>query len=70
MWERSAKLDGSFSIVWRNLGIGYFNVSKQPAKARAAYEKAFRANPSDARLLYERDQLWKRLGEKPEKALA
>jgi tetratricopeptide (TPR) repeat protein len=68
-WERSAKLDGNFSIVWRNLGIGYFNVRKQPAKARAAYEKAFKANPSDARLLYERDQLWKRLREKPLKRL-
>ncbi len=69
LWERSAKLDGSFSIVWRNLGIGYFNISKQPAKARAAYDQACKANPSDARLLYERDQLWKRLAEKPEKRL-
>ena len=69
MWERSAKLDGSFSIVWRNLGIGYFNFSKNPAKARKAYEKAFAADSSDARLFYERDQLWKRLGEKPGKRL-
>jgi len=69
LWERSAKLDGTFSVVWRNLGIGYFNIRKQPAKARAAYERAFNANLSDARLLYERDQLWKRLGEKPEKRL-
>ena len=68
-WERSVKLDGIFSIVWRNLGIGYFNICKQPAKARAAYENAFDANPSDARLLYERDQLWKRLGERPERRL-
>jgi tetratricopeptide (TPR) repeat protein len=66
LWERSAKLNPVFSIVWRNLGIGYFNVSKEPAKAKAAYEKAFAANPNDARLLYERDQLWKRLGENPE----
>ncbi len=69
LWEKSAKLDPDFSIVWRNLGIGYFNISKNPAKARAAYDKAFRANPADARLLFERDQLWKRLGEKPEKRL-
>ncbi len=69
LWERSAKLNPDFSIVWRNLGIGYFNISKQPAKARAAYERAFRANPRDARLLFERDQLWKRLGEKPAKRL-
>jgi tetratricopeptide (TPR) repeat protein len=69
LWEKSAKLDPSYSIVWRNLGIGYFNLRQQPAKARAAYEKAFVANRADARLLYERDQLWKRLGEKPEKRL-
>ena len=68
-WERSAKLNGSFSIVWRNLGMGYFNVRRQPAKARTAYERAFKANPADARLLYERDQLWKRLREKPQKRL-
>ena len=68
-WEKSAKLDSKFSIVWRNLGIGYFNIRSQPVKARAAYDKAFKANPADARLLYERDQLWKRLGEKPENRL-
>ncbi|HEX4645382.1 MAG TPA: tetratricopeptide repeat protein, partial [Verrucomicrobiae bacterium] len=69
LWEKSAKLDGSFAIVWRNLGIGHFNVSQLPAQARAAYDQAFRANPADARLLYERDQFWKRLGEKPAKRL-
>jgi tetratricopeptide (TPR) repeat protein len=68
-WEKSARLDPNFSIVWRNLGIGYFNVSHKPDQARRAYEKAFRANSNDARLLYERDQLWKRLGESPEKRL-
>jgi tetratricopeptide (TPR) repeat protein len=68
-WEKSAKLDPNFSVVWRNLGIGYFNILQQPAEARAAYDRAFRANPADARLLYERDQLWKRLGEKPAKRL-
>ncbi len=65
LWERSARLDPKFSVVWRNLGIGYFNVAQQPAKARAAYDCAVRANPSDARLVYERDQLWKRLGVSP-----
>ncbi len=69
LWEKSARIDPNFSIVWRNLGIGYFNIFKKPAKARAAYDKAFKANPADARLLFERDQLWKRLGEKPAKRL-
>lgn len=65
LWEKSARLAPRFSVVWRNLGMGYFNISKQSTKARAAYERAIRANPRDARILYERDQLWKRLGEAP-----
>ena len=69
LWEKSARLDSHFPIVWRNLGIGYFNISRNPAKARTAYDRAFRANLQDARLLYERDQLWKRLGEKPAQRL-
>jgi tetratricopeptide (TPR) repeat protein len=69
LWEKAAKADPGFPIVWRNLGIGYFNVIKNPAKARAAYDKAFKANPADARLLFERDQLWKRLGAKPARRL-
>ena len=64
-WEKSARLAPRFSVVWRNLGIGAFNVLKQPGRARAAYERAFAANPGDARLLYERDQLWKRIGVAP-----
>ena len=70
LWERSAELDPTFSVVWRNLGIGYFNVSKKSAKARSAYDRAFEANPADARLLYERDQLWKRTGRSPARRLA
>ncbi|MBI5384485.1 MAG: DUF5107 domain-containing protein [Verrucomicrobia bacterium] len=69
LWERAAKLDPKFSVVWRNLGIAYFNIRRQPTKARAAYERAHAAGPQDARLLYERDQLWKRLGESPAKRL-
>ncbi len=69
LWERSARLDPHNALVWRNLGIGYFNVRRRPAKARAAYEKAFRADPASARILYERDQLWKRLGDRPAKRL-
>jgi tetratricopeptide (TPR) repeat protein len=69
LWERSARIDPSFSVVWRNLGIGCFNIRRQPAKARAAYERAFRADPASARVLFERDQLWKRLGTEPAKRL-
>ena len=70
LWEQSAKIDPSFSVVWRNLGIGFFNISKNAAKALNAYDQALRANPKDARLLYERDQLWKRVGKSPKARLA
>ena len=69
LWERAARLDKNFAIVWRNLGIAYFNIQQKPARARQAYDRAFQANPADARLLYERDQLWKRLGERPARRL-
>lgn len=65
LWEQSARLDPSWSVVWRNLGIGYFNVSGKSDAARAAFDKALQADPTDARVLYERDQLWKRTGESP-----
>jgi tetratricopeptide (TPR) repeat protein len=69
LWERASRLEPRSSVVWRNLGIGYFNIQRKPGKAVAAYAHAIRVNPDDARLLYERDQLWKRLGYSPAKRL-
>ena len=60
-WEASVSGDGSFATPWRNLGIAYFNIRKNRQAALAAYEQAFAINPADARLLYELDQLRKRL---------
>jgi tetratricopeptide (TPR) repeat protein len=68
-WERSTELDASFSVAWRNLGIGYFNVLGDAGKAREAFDKAMEVNPEDARVFYERDQLWKRIGETPRNRL-
>ncbi len=70
LWEQSARLDPAFSVVWRNLGIGYCNVLGNPELARSAFDKALEVNPTDARVLYERDQLWKRTGESPERRLS
>jgi tetratricopeptide (TPR) repeat protein len=61
-WESSVRLDASFAIPWRNLGIAYFNVRKDAVNAHAAYQNAFKSKPGDARLLYEFDQLRKRTG--------
>jgi tetratricopeptide (TPR) repeat protein len=68
-WEAAAALDPSFPTVWRNLGIAAFNVRGDIATARAAFDRALAANPHDGRILYERDQLWKRVGETPERRL-
>ena len=69
LWERAVRLEPGNSIAWRNLGLVLHNISRNPSAARRAYERAFRANPLDARLLYERDQLWKRTGEAPGRRL-
>jgi tetratricopeptide (TPR) repeat protein len=68
-WERSCELDPHFSIPWRNLGIAYFNVHGDAKGAAECYAKAFAANPRDARLLYEMDQLDKRIGVPPQTRL-
>jgi tetratricopeptide (TPR) repeat protein len=69
-WEASCRLEPAFSIPWRNLGIAYFNVRNDPEKARECYLEAFDADPEDARLLFELDQLMKRLGSAPAQRLA
>jgi tetratricopeptide (TPR) repeat protein len=68
-WRAATRHDPANAVAWRCLGLGAINILGKPALARAAYEKAFSAAPADARLLYERDQLWKRLGVAPAKRL-
>lgn len=60
VWRRSIELDDTFSIPLRNLGIAEFNVLHDSRAADQMYRRAFAANQSDARLLYEWDQLRKR----------
>ena len=62
LWERSVKRDADNATAWRNLGIAYFNVRGSASRAGRAYDRALMAAPTDARLVYERDQLWKRTG--------
>ncbi|GGH17154.1 hypothetical protein GCM10011586_39490 [Silvibacterium dinghuense] len=69
-WERAAELDPPLPTVWRNLGIGYYNEERDAEKARKAFRQARIADPDDARILYEEDQLRKRLGDDPDERLA
>jgi tetratricopeptide (TPR) repeat protein len=68
-WENAAKEKPAFATVHRNLAIAYFNVRQDWDRALEYFEIAFAANTHDARVLYERDQLWKRTGRSPEERL-
>ena len=59
-WERSAKIDPDFPTVWRNLALARFNKGTQEG-AVEMMEKAFHLDETDARILMELDQLYKRL---------
>jgi tetratricopeptide (TPR) repeat protein len=65
-WEAAAAKHPGFPIVYRNLGLAYFNIRGDQARSLEKFDQAFHANPLDARVLYERDQLWKRVGKTPE----
>ena len=70
LWRRSAQLDPGDPVVWRNLGVAAYNVDQNPEAALAAYDRATQVAPEDARLLFESDQLWKRVGRSVEDRLA
>jgi len=69
-WERAAELDPTYPTVQRNLGLAYMNKLHDQSRADNRYERAFTLNPSDARVLFERDQLDKRLKHPPVERLA
>ena len=62
LWRNSATLDPSDPVVWRNLAVAIYNQRHDAEAAIAACERALKLAPSDARLLFESDQLLKREG--------
>jgi tetratricopeptide (TPR) repeat protein len=69
-WEQARALDDQFPTVHRNLGLAYFNKLSLPQLATKSLERAFVLNPSDARVLFELDQLYKKLNRLPAERLA
>lgn len=69
-WEKAIALNVPIPTAHRNLGLAYYNQHHDPAKSQAHFERAFALNPSDGRVFYELDQLYKRLNISPEKRLA
>jgi len=61
-WEASRAIRAEFPTVHRNLALAYYNKRGDAPAALASLEKAFACGPDDARVLYELDQLYKKLG--------
>jgi tetratricopeptide (TPR) repeat protein len=60
-WECSREIDSKFPTVHRNLALAYYNKQSNKQNAKLSLEKAFRLDTSDARVLMELDQLYKKL---------
>jgi tetratricopeptide (TPR) repeat protein len=61
-WEKSAKIDNTFPTVLRNLALAYYNKLDKKEEAQQLLEKAFVLDTTDARILMELDQLYKKIG--------
>ncbi len=64
-WELAVARDPACAPAWRNLGIARHDRRNDPAAALAAYETAFTADPQNARLLFELDQVARRNSQSP-----
>lgn len=61
-WERAVALDRTEVVARRNLAVASFNILGDSDAARRWYAEALALAPEDARLVYESDQLDKRVG--------
>jgi tetratricopeptide (TPR) repeat protein len=68
-WRTATDRDPAFPTVWRNLGLIHFNQHHDGQSAWQAFSRAFELDPTDARVLFEWDQLAKRLGHAPQDRL-
>ncbi|MDI4647489.1 DUF5107 domain-containing protein [Cohnella hashimotonis] len=66
-WEASRNANGDFATVHRNLALAYFNKLGDADRTLASLERAYALRADDARVLYELDQLYKKLGYAPER---
>jgi tetratricopeptide (TPR) repeat protein len=69
-WEDARSLAADFAQPSRNLGLAYFSHRRDPEAAWKSLRDAQRIDPDDARILFELDQLAKRLNHRPETRLA
>ena len=62
VWFKSSKINDNCSSVHRNLSIVLFNKFGEVEKALIEIEKAFDLDKDDARLFFELDQMYKKVG--------
>jgi tetratricopeptide (TPR) repeat protein len=70
MWEKSAAMDSSFALVYRNLAQAYDQAENDTTKAITAMEKAVQLDRNNARFLYELDMLYEAGNVPPQKRAA
>ena len=64
-WEKSMHINARFPSVLRNLALAYYNKFDRKQEARKLLEEAFRLDNTNARMLMELDQLYKKTGTEP-----
>lgn len=69
-WERSVEGNDGFPTSHRNLALAYYNKKNDPMRAQEELEKAFSLDNTDARVLMELDQLYKKNGKTSGERLA
>jgi tetratricopeptide (TPR) repeat protein len=69
LWRIAVRINPNDSISWRNLGLGIFNIESNSTFALHCYSNAMKSAPWESRILYEWDQLAKRVGTPPSKRL-
>jgi len=68
-WEKSVNINPKFATALRNLGLAYYNKFDKKDEALQLFEKAFNADQSDSRILFELDQLYKKFNREPKERL-
>ncbi|MDO4337242.1 MAG: DUF5107 domain-containing protein [Eubacteriales bacterium] len=68
-WEKTVRLDPEFPTAHRNLALAYYNKAEDKERARRELETAYHLDETDARVLMELDQMYKKLGVAPQERL-
>lgn len=69
LWEISISINDKFPTAHRNLALAYYNIKRNADKAAKELETAFMLDITDARILMELDQLYKKNGKSPSERL-